>query len=83
VKFKESVKKSKCKYKPPYKTMLTLNDQKYYVSIQKRESNIGNMHGHGYKPRQTEKNHENYSGSKFQIRSITIHYINVITIKLK
>jgi hypothetical protein len=83
VKFKESIKKSKCKYKPPYKTMLTINDQKYYVSIQKREADIDYMHGHGYKPRQTEKNHNDYSGSRFYISSITKHYINVITINIK
>ncbi|MBI1836545.1 MAG: hypothetical protein HYR91_04700 [Flavobacteriia bacterium] len=83
VKFKKSIKKSTCKYKPPYKTMLTINGQKYYVSIQKKESNINYMHGHGYKPKQTEKNHEHYSGSKIYICSTTIHSINVITINIK
>lgn len=84
VKFIENTERKKCKRMPPFKTMLTINDQKYVVRIQKRKSDgIEYMHGHGYKPRQTEKNHENYSGTKLYISSITERYINVITIKIK
>jgi hypothetical protein len=84
VKFKVDTEKTKCKRRPPFKTMLTINDQKYYVSIQKRKSGgIEIMHGHGYKPRQTEKNHDNYSGTRLYISSTTERYINVITVKIK
>lgn len=84
VKFKEKTEKKKCDRKPPYKTMLIINDQKYFVSIQKKKSEgVEYMHGHGYKPRQTEKNYENYSGTRLYISSITERYINVITITVK
>ena len=84
VKFKVDTEKTKCKRRPPFKTMLTINDQKYFVSIQKRKSEgIEIMHGHGYKPRQTEKNHDNYSGTRLYISSMTERYINVITVKIK
>lgn len=84
VKFKENTEVKNCKKKPPFKTMLAINNQKYFVSIQKRKSDaIEYTHGHGYKPRQTEKNHENYSGSYLYINSITERYINVITVEIK
>jgi hypothetical protein len=84
VKFKEKTEKKKCDRRPPFKTMLTINDQKYFVSIQQKKSDgVEIMHGHGYKPRQTEKNYENYSGTRLYISSITERYINVITIKIK
>ena len=84
VKFKKEAEKTNCKRKPPFKTLLTINDEKYFVSIQKRKSDaVEYMHGHGYKPRQTEKNHENYSGTKLYISSRTERYINVITVKIK
>ena len=84
VKFKKKTEKKKCKIRPPFKTMLTINDQKYFVSIQKIKSDaVEYMHGHGYKPRQTEKNYENYSGTRLYISSITERYINVITVKIK
>lgn len=84
VKFKEKTEKKKCDRKPPFKTMLTINDQKYFVSIQKKKSDgVEIMHGHGYKPRKTEKNYENYTGTRLYISSITERYINVITIKIK
>jgi len=84
VKFKVYTEKTKCKRRPPFKTVLTINDQKYFVNIQKRKSEvIEYMHGHGHKPRQTEKNHENYSGTKLYISSMTERYINVIKVKIK
>lgn len=84
VKFKERVEKKKCKRRPPFKTSLIINGQQYFVSIQKKKSDaVEIMHGHGYKPRQTEKNFENYSGTRLYISSRTERYINVITIKIK
>lgn len=84
VKFEEDTKKKKCDRIPPLKTTLIINDKKYFVSIQKRKSNgIEYMHGHGYKPRQTKRNHENYSGTKLYISSMTERYINVISVKIK
>lgn len=84
VKFKVKTEKKKCDRRPPFKTMLTINDQKYFVNIQKKKSDgVEIMHGHGYKPRQTEKNYENYTGTRLYISSITERYINVITIKIK
>lgn len=83
VKYKKETEKKKCKRKPPLETTLTINDQKYYVSIEKRKSDATKvMNGHGYKPKQTEKNHDNYSGTYFHISSITERYINVISVKL-
>jgi len=84
VKFKVDTEKNKCERKPPFKTLLIINNQKYFVSIQKKKSEvIEYTHGHGYKPRQTEKNHENYSGTRLYISSMTERYINVITVKIK
>lgn len=84
VKFKDNTEKKKCNRRPPFKTVLTINDHKYFVSIQKIKSDaVEYMDGHGYKPRQTEKNYENYSGTKLYISSITERYLNVITVKIK
>lgn len=83
VKFKKQTEKKACKRKPPIETVLTINNQDYSVGIQKRKSDAAEiMHGHGYKPRQTEKNHENYSGTYLYISSITEHYVNVMTVKI-
>ena len=84
VKFKENTEKKKCNRRPPFKTVLTINDHKYFVSIQKIKSDpIKYMHGHGYKPRQTEKNYENYSGTRLHTSYRTERYLNVITVKIK
>jgi len=84
VKFKVDTEKNKCIRKPPFKTMLTINNQKYYVNIQESKSEaIEYKYGHGYKPRQTEKNHENYTGRRLYISSMTVRYINMITLKIK
>ncbi len=83
VEFKERVKKKKIKRKTPLKTTLIINDQEYVTSIQKTKWLPLISSGNGYKPRMTEKNYENYSGTKFHILSVTEQYINVMTVKIR
>jgi hypothetical protein len=84
VKFKERTEKKRCKRRPPFKTSLIINDQIYFVSIQKKKSDLVEiMHGNGSKPNRTEKNYENYSGTRLYISSRTERHINLITIKIK
>ncbi|MCH2198893.1 MAG: hypothetical protein MK081_08910 [Flavobacteriales bacterium] len=83
VKYKETAEKGKCKRRPPIKTPLVINDQVYFVSIQKRKCEAGEViHGHGHKPKMTERNYGNYSGTKFHFSSYIDRYINVITVDL-
>lgn len=87
VKFKVRTKKGKCKRKPPYKTMYVVNNKRYFVSIQKTESNLTTYtSGQGYKPRKTKKNYEEsepYTGTLLGVSSWTYEYINKVTLRLK
>lgn len=86
VKRKTRTHKEKCERKPPFKTALTINEERYFVSVQKKKSDaLVYTHGHGYKPTRYYENREDFKGkaTKLYISTWTTEYLNWITIRLK
>jgi hypothetical protein len=85
-KYFKKISKEKCKIRPLTKTSYRINNILYPVSFQKqKDTGIHIMTFHGYKPQRYLKDRDNYKGkvTYFHGRSMTIHYINVIILKIK
>ena len=84
IKLKVKSHKNKCKRKPPNQKILTINGENYLVRIQKEMDEIEYGHGHGYKPRQTERTHENYKEkARIYFSSMTVRYLNIISVRIE
>jgi len=85
-KYSKTITKNKCKVRPLFKTAYRINNDLYLVSFKKQKS-IGTeiTDFHGYKPKKYLEDRDNYKGrvTYFHGHSSTIHYINVITLKIK
>lgn len=85
-KYLKTIEKEKCKNKPPYKIYYIINNQHYFVSLQKqKDTGLATKLFQGNKPKRYLKKQNKYrrQSIRFSGISTSTHYINIAVLKMQ